>query len=590
MAHRYLILIPRGGRNELAIGTIAARTGLSRHSAVGSAHVLTNQIGSLLQFPTGLVIGNLFHRHGVGPALSELEATDAAVIGQNVVETLATRYWGSFVALWNGGGRTSILRDPSGSTPCYYSQSPHAIGFASDAELLVEAGVVKPSIDWGGVSKTLYARDLPLSGTGLDGITELLAGRIATIAEDEVATSAFWSPWDFVAHNLGISPEEQSERLGRIVHNCTRSWGATHNKAVLAVSGGLDSSIVATCLKGASDLDCFTISTGEPRGNEEPFARALCDGLGLDLTAATYQLTDVNIGVSTFAHLPRPGGRTHGLAYDAPLVRLMEEKGADVFYTGSGGDNVFHSSHSARPLVDQYLTTGFNGDLITTWRDISALTGASAWEVLRHALRVPRRGGQKYRWKFDPEFLSREALDIFEERPPSHPWLDSPVRALPGKAAHVAMILRAQHYLHGYDRRLPFTPVAPLLSQPVIELCLSIPSWYVCRGGVDRSIARAAFFDRLPPLIRDRRVKGGPDSFAIELLQANLPAVRERLLDGQLAARRIIDRAAVELALQPSRLATRIEYVRLLLLLDTEAWIDAWQSRVGKPAARKVMG
>lgn len=579
MAYRYLIVIPRGSRNELAIGAIAARTGLTHHSAVGSVHVLTNQAGSPLQFPVGLVIGDLFHRHGVGPSLSEIEATDGVAIGQNVVQTLASRYWGSYVALWKEGGRTSILRDPSGTMPCYYSCSPHAIGFASDAELLVGAGIVKPAIDWGGVTMTLYVRDLPLSVTGLEGVTELLSGHSATIIEDEVVTRAFWSPWDFVAHDLKISPEKQAERLERVVHNCTRSWGATHNKAVLAVSGGLDSSIVAACLKGAIDLECFTISTVEPRGNEEPFARALCDGLGLDLTAATYQLADAKIGISTFAHLPRPGGRTHGLAYDAPLARLMKGKGADAFYTGSGGDNVFHSTHSARPLVDQYLTTGLNGDLIATWRDISALTGASAWEVLRHAFRVPRRGGQKYRWKFDPEFLSRDALEVVEAQPPAHPWLDAPIQALPGTGAHVAMILRAQHYLHGYDRRLPFTAVAPLLSQPVIELCLSIPSWYVCRGGVNRSIARAAFAKRLPPAILDRKIKGGPDSFAIEILQANLPEVRQRLLDGQLAARGIVDRGALESALQPSRLATRLEYVRLLLLLDTEAWIDAWQSR-----------
>lgn len=588
MAHRYLILIPRGGRNELAIGSIAARTGMTHHSAVGSAHLLTNQSGSPLQFPGGLVIGNLFHRHGVGAALTRLETADATAIGQDVVRMLASRYWGSYVALWNEGSRTTILRDPSGSTPCYYSRSSHAIAFASDAELLVGAGIVQPAIDWGGVAMTLYARDLPLSETGLEGVTELLAGHMATIVQDEVVAREFWSPWDFVAHDLKISPEKQAERLRRVVHNCARSWGATHKRAVLAVSGGLDSSIVATCLKGTLDLDCFTISTVEPRGNEEPFARMLCDELGFGLTARTYRLADADIGVSTFAHLPRPGGRTHGLAYDAPLLRLIKDNGADAFYTGSGGDNVFHASQSARPLVDQYLATGLNGDLIPTWRDISALTGASPWEILRHALRVPRHGGQKYRWKFDPEFLSRDALEIVQGRPPSHPWLDSPNKALPGKAAHVAMILRAQHYLHGYDRRLPFTPIAPLLSQPVIELCLSIPSWYVCRGGVDRSVARAAFADRLPPLIRDRRIKGGPDSFAIELLQANLPAVRERLLDGQLAARGIIDHAAVELALQPTRLATRTEYVRLLLLLDSEAWIDVWHSRAGMPVAQKL--
>ena len=582
MAHRYLILIPRGSRNQLAIGEIAAATGLTGHHSIGSFHVLTDAAKPPLTFPNGLIVGDLFDLHGVGPAITALDAADAAALSHQTVDTLLNRYWGSYAAIVNEAGRPSILRDPSGSMPCYYSNTAHAIAFASDAELLVAAGLVSPRIDWGLVAQTLYANDLPLRETALEGVTELLAGNMASITDEGVTTSSRWSPWDFVAHDLSLSPDEQDERLERVVHNCIRSWGATHNKAVLAVSGGLDSSIVAASLSGALDLDCFTMATVEPKGNEEPYARALCDALGLRLTAFTYALADADIGVSSFAHLPRPGGRTQGLAYDAPLLRLIRETGADAFYTGSGGDNVFHFTHSARPLVDQYLSTGLNGDLLTTWRDIAALTGASAWEVLRHALRVPRRGSQKYRWKFDPEFLSRDVLDIVTALQPTHAWLEAPAKALPGKAAHVGMILRAQHYLHGYDRRLPFTPVAPLMSQPVVETCLSIPSWYVCRGGVDRSVARAGFAGRLPRSILDRRVKGGPDSFAIEILQANLPTVRERLLDGQLATHRIVDRPALERALDPSRLGRGIEYVRLLLLLDTEAWIAGWQSRSGQ--------
>ena len=595
MAHRYLIVISRRSRNHLAIGQIAAATGLTGHHSIGSCHVLTDADVSPLSFSGGLVIGDLFHRHGVGPAITALDAADAAALSHATVDTLVSRYWGSYVAIVNESGGSLILRDPSGSMACYYSSCGHAIAFASDAELLVAAGLITPRIDWGFVARTLYANDLPLRETALQGVMELLAGNMARIGDEGVTPIPFWSPWQFVGHDLSICPESQAERLERVVHNCIRSWGATHNKAVLAVSGGLDSSIVAASLSGALDLDCFTMSTVEPIGNEEPYARALCDALGLPLTAFTYALADADIRASSFAHLPRPGGRTQGLAYDAPLLRLISETGADAFYTGTGGDNVFHFTHSARPLVDQYLSTGLNSGLLATWRDIVALTGASGWEVLRHALRVPRRGSQKYSWKFDSEFLSREVLDMVTALPPTHAWLDAPDKALPGKAAHVAMILRAQHYLHGYDRRLPFTPVAPLLSQPVIELCLSIPSWYVCRGGVDRSVARAGFADRLPPLILDRRVKGGPDSFAIEILQANLPAVKERLLDGQLAAHHIVDRQALERALDPARLGRSIEYVRLLLLLDTEAWIDNWQSKSGQSQggrsyARAVVG
>ena len=166
-----------------------------------------------------------------------------------------------------------------------------------------------------------------------------------------------------------------------------------------------------------------------------------------------------------------------------------------------------------------------------------------------------------------------------KENRPDHPWLAAPRDALPGKAGHIAMITRAQQYLHGYDRRLPFTSVAPLLSQPVVEAALRIPTWLACQGGIDRSAARRAFESRIPTNILRRRTKGGPDAFAIQILRSNMDLVRKRLLTGRLAANGIIDISAVEAALSPEQLGRDPNYVRLLLLLDTEAWIEGWLNR-----------
>src|SRR3546814_1794953 len=88
-----------------------------------------------------------------------------------------------------------------------------------------------------------------------------------------------------------------------------------------------------------------------------------------------------------------------------------------------------------------------------------------------------------YRWQTDRTFLSQTALhhasgDI------RHPWLIPPTGdVLPGKAAHIAMVLRAQYSLDAYSERAGLPVIHPLLSQPVIEHCLAIPTWLQCAGG-----------------------------------------------------------------------------------------------------------
>src|SRR3546814_18425449 len=71
-----------------------------------------------------------------------------------------------------------------------------------------------------------------------------------------------------------------------------------------------------------------------------------------------------------------------------------------------------------------------------------------------------------------------------------------------------------------YPRSTAAPQITPLLSQPIVELCLSIPTWQWVRGGRDRAVARAAVADLLPALIAQRRTKGGPTGFLRRVFNA----------------------------------------------------------------------
>lgn len=123
----------------------------------------------------------------------------------------------------------------------------------------------------------------------------------------------------------------------------------------------------------------------------------------------------------------------------------------------------------------------------------------------------------------------------------------------------------------------------PLLSQPIVETCLSIPSWQWRAGGRDRAVARAAFANSLPAMVLDRKVKGTPDPFCGAIIRHKRQELRERLLDGQLAAHGLVDSGAIEDALRADRATSSAENVRLLELVNAEAWTTVWASSVFAP-------
>lgn len=73
-----------------------------------------------------------------------------------------------------------------------------------------------------------------------------------------------------------------------------------------------------------------------------------------------------------------------------------------------------------------------------------------------------------------------------------------------------------------------------------------------------------------------RRVKGTPSRFAARLLDRFRPPIRGRLIGGRSAENRIIDKVALERELAGDRPVPDLERVRILELVNVEAWLDHW--------------
>ncbi len=249
--------------------------------------------------------------------------------------------------------------------------------------------------------------------------------------------------------------------------------------------------------------------------------------------------------------------------------------GIDALFTGIGGDNVFCSLQSATPLVDYVRSCGLGRSSWAIANDICNLTGAAVWQVLGAAWSRSKRP-TAYPWSHNSQFLTPHALaaGAFDL---SHPWLVTPDGALPGKASHIAMLLRITGTIDGFPRDCFPVQINPLISQPIIEACLAIPTWQWIAGGRNRSVAREAFARSLPHVLVTRQSKGGPDSFAYEVMETHKRQVRNLLLGGFLAERDLIDRRAIEDALREDRPVRPLEHIRLAILAEAEVWARHWR-------------
>jgi asparagine synthase (glutamine-hydrolysing) len=522
---------------------------------------------------TAVVIGHLFDGDGGGPAAAVLDRQCQQAVEATQGQWLIDRLWGAYVAFFCRDGATLLVRDPAAGIGCYYLQRDGVTVIASDIGLLEAAGLLSHEIDWSFIAGQLLSPELRPRATGYMGLKELFGGERLRIVQRRLLIETSWSPWAFAAAKNAIrDPQEAAQKLRETVMATIGAMASRHRKIALGVSGGLDSSIVAACLaESGVDFACVTMATGEPAGDERVQARMVAEAFDAELYEAFERIDSIDVRASHASHLPRPVARLFAQSADRYYRAFAPAHGIDAYMTGGGGDNVFAFFQSASQVADRLIVEGPGWGVLATAIDICAMAQCSLPTVLAGAVHRALFRARGYPWPVEPLFLTPAALAL--ATPPAHPWLDPAPGALPGKATHIAWVLGFQNHLEGFRRELERPILTPLMAQPVIELCLRIPSWMWCAGGRNRAIARDAFADLLPPAILARTSKGSPDGFAVQIFEANRPAIGETLREGRLAQRGLIDLNAIAPILRDAHPAQLREQFRIMQLVDVEAWL-----------------
>ena len=533
----------------------------------------------------GYIVGTLFDRAGREP-LGELDRMAEQALAVDGGGDLVRRHWGGYVAVAAGDDDASILRDPSGAVPAYWTAFAGGWVVTSDPATVVATGLLPLAIDWPGVAGHLLFPERRSRRTCLVGWTEVTPGERLTLGGGEPRCKTLWTPWSFVAAEQAIvDADEAAAVVGGAVRHCVGAWHSRYRRPLVSVSGGLDSSVLMASLR-APPQACVTISTDEPGGDERHFARLVADHVGAPLLERSFDRRHVNFRRSNAAGLPRPVSRLFAQELDRIWRDAGVEVGADALFHGGGGDNIFCYLTSPAPVLDSVRLRGPGAATWQTIEDVATLTGVSIGKVITAGVRKAVVDHGRYRWPPSPALLSRAAVRMGETLP-HHPWfVDRPRGVLTGKQAHVAALVRIRNHLDAIEPSHRIPVVAPLLSQPIVEACLRVPTWLWCAGGINRAVVRRAFVHDLPQEIVGRRDKGTPGAFGASLIEANRHELLDYLLGGVLAARDMLDLSAVATVLAGDGPLRGLAYLRVSELVDVEAWLQSWGEMAGSGAPR----
>jgi asparagine synthase (glutamine-hydrolysing) len=544
----------------------------------------------------GVVLGRLFRRGGsTSNRHGDLDLTELEA--QRIVSTdgrtLVEKFWGRYVAFlpsWTGEAR--VLRDPTGTLPCYRVEIQGVTLVLSWLEdLLSLLDFPAPPVDWDAVAAHMVLGQLSGRETLLAGVTQVLAGELTPMTAGGVSPSRLWSAADCARSPSSAGPAEAARQLRGAVADCVQSWASCYESIVLRLSGGVDSAILLGHLATdttAAEVICLNYHLPGTDSDERAYARLAAKRYDATLVERAiddgFRLEDV----LDVARTPAPANYLGFMGTSRIDAEVVASHHAGAVFNGAGGDQLFFEVRCTWPAADFLKLRGVNRGFLEASLDAAHLGNVSFWKALHQAVidrsfrGNPVDGAGRYL-----TLMPLEAMDgaLKTAQRFIHPcWLaahDLPI----GKFNQLGMVITPFEYYNPYLREASPERVQPLMSQPLLELCLATPTYVLTHGGRGRGLARHAFADRIPPQIAARRSKGGTANYIATVLQRNLPFARETLLDGLLVKHGLLDRQRVEAALA-GRPSSKAAYVtEIHACIATEAWLRRATATTGPSRA-----
>ncbi|HVZ18647.1 MAG TPA: asparagine synthase C-terminal domain-containing protein [Terriglobales bacterium] len=540
----------------------------------------------LLSGDAGVVLGTVFESGERNEDFNQVIAFSAEasqLITQSSGKAFVKSWWGRYVAfVRDDSHRWRVLRAPTGELDCLRFSYGRLRVFCSHFPDVVPLLSANTTINFDYIAAYLCAYVAEARCTALANVNRVVRGTCLRLTDADPEEEWYWDPFEFAQRASLEDSTAAAEMVRQVTLRCTRAWASTQDSIIMALSGGLDSAIVLAGLAGSSPshVRCVNFRYPTDRSTDE---RAYA---GIIARQFDKDLNEIECGVElSLAQLcptdySTPSGNIVSTAANLIMNRLAQDCAASACFSGVGGDQIFFQNGARFAFADYLIKNGFNRRAFMHALDAARLEGETVWRVmLRNPFRIPRSD-------LLPTSAANPlvAADVIErardQRLFLHPWLlRDHADVLPGKWWHTMLMctaLQGDMYAPDDGTSTPVAHVAPLLSQPLVELCLQIPSYVLTYGGEDRALARRAFSGDIPAEVIARTAKGLMSQYATALLLRHFVEIEDLLLSGVLVQSGMIHRQRLA-SLLASRLASgNTHALELWNLACVELWLDRW--------------
>ncbi len=482
------------------------------------------------------------------------------------------------LAIWDHRTRTLLLaRDRAGEKPLFYAKVLGEVLFASELQCLLRHPDVSRELDREAIADYLALGYIPEPRTPFTAIRRVPAGTFMLFGDNgHEETVRYWDPARF--RTRLVDPGEAIAETQRLIEAAVRKQVMSDVPVGVFVSGGLDSSILATLASEAIGVDKVHTFSAQ-------FAEASYDESG-DAAVLARKMRTKHVPVRTDEETLLDALRNvtdrvaEPLADPAILPTFLLARAArehvKVILSGEGADELFggyptYLGHKIAPKYDA----------------LPAVLRAGAKKL---AFALPS-SGKKVTFEY---LLKRFVTDA--ERPWSERhlrWFGTglmervPSLDAPGDDALIgAMLLDYRSYLRDnllvkVDRATMLSSVearAPFLDRDVTAFALALPAELRVHGFTTKWVLKKAAEKWLPREVIYRRKRGLSVPIA-GWINRGLRAEVDRLLDpARLRQRGLVDEPHVTTLLAEHRSGQANHAKALWAVVMLEYWVERWGS------------
>jgi asparagine synthase (glutamine-hydrolysing) len=424
-------------------------------------------------------------------------------------------------------GCTFLVRDPMGVKPLFYFDRGDGLCFASELPALLASGVVPFEIDRQALLAYLQLDYVPAPLCLVKGVKKLGPGECLRVDARGERQLRRFTRWDDDTE-LGIAEPEALARFDVLIRQSVERQLVSDVPIGVFLSGGIDSSIIASVASKVIDRPLHTFSIGfeDETFDESPFFDEVADAIG---SVHHRRIVNAKDALAIVPQLPIITGEplADGSIFPTFLLSRFARESVTVALSGDGADELFGGYPTygmartadvlsrlpagARQLavgVAEILPEG-EGNLTFGFKARKFLSGLHRDPVERH-----------FRWMgtFHGKSLSELVADhdVVEDG-----YLGALLRGPAAEAdtrGRLECLLRTDQRFYLQDQVLVKADRAsmanslevrpPFLSEPVVRFARALPARHKVRGRSSKHLLREWLARDFPPRISRRPKKG----------------------------------------------------------------------------------